>query len=87
MGGVRLIVVEDCPRQQSSGTLPLYATATPAERAQAWEDWCNLLRPHVVIPMHFGTFPALTGTPAKLREEIADAGVEVHALKPGETWG
>ena len=58
-------------------------TMGPREAAYA----CNLLRPHVVVPMHFGTFPALTGTPAKLREEIADAGVEVHALKPGETWG
>jgi L-ascorbate metabolism protein UlaG (beta-lactamase superfamily) len=58
-------------------------TMGPREAAYA----CSLLRPHVVIPMHFGTFPALTGTPAKLREEIADAGVEVHALKPGETWG
>jgi hypothetical protein len=36
--------------------------------------------------MHFGTFPALTGTPAMLRELTKDMkGMEIIALKPGET--
>lgn len=44
-----------------------------------------LKAPHV-IPMHFGTFPALVGTPEKLREQTKDvAGLEIHALKPGES--
>jgi L-ascorbate metabolism protein UlaG (beta-lactamase superfamily) len=40
-----------------------------------------------VIPMHFGTFPLLAGTPAQLREELAKRGVsaKVHELRPGET--
>jgi L-ascorbate metabolism protein UlaG (beta-lactamase superfamily) len=39
-----------------------------------------------VIPMHYGTFPVLTGTPEALRAECADiAGLEIHALKPGES--
>jgi len=39
-----------------------------------------------VIPMHFGTFPALTGTPAALREATADiAGLQIIELKPGES--
>ena len=38
-----------------------------------------------VIPMHYGTFPALTGTPEKLREECKDIeGLQIHALNPGE---
>lgn len=38
-----------------------------------------------VIPMHYATFPMLTGTPEKLREETRDiAGLTIHALKPGE---
>lgn len=39
-----------------------------------------------VIPMHFATFPMLTGTPEALRKEAADiAGLEIHVMKPGET--
>jgi L-ascorbate metabolism protein UlaG (beta-lactamase superfamily) len=39
-----------------------------------------------VVPMHFGTFPALTGTPAALREATADiAGLQIIELKPGES--
>ena len=35
--------------------------------------------------MHYGTFPALTGTPEKLRELVAPKGVQVIELKSGET--
>jgi L-ascorbate metabolism protein UlaG (beta-lactamase superfamily) len=44
---------------------------------------CELLRVKQVVPMHWGTFPALTGTPARLRELAP--GVDVLDLKPGET--
>ena len=39
-----------------------------------------------VIPMHYGTFPILAGTPAALRTELAARGVaaNVHELRPGE---
>jgi hypothetical protein len=38
--------------------------------------------------MHYGTFPALTGTPGMLRAETRDiAELEIHALKPGESLG
>jgi len=41
-----------------------------------------------VIPMHWGTFPPLTGTPAALREQLRDVpGIEVAEMKPGETIG
>ena len=56
-------------------------TMGPAEAAFA----CRLLRAKKVIPMHFGTFPALTGTPARLAELLAGTGCEVWALRPGET--
>jgi L-ascorbate metabolism protein UlaG (beta-lactamase superfamily) len=36
-----------------------------------------------VIPMHYGTFPILTGTPAELRKHLAGQPVEVLDLKPG----
>jgi L-ascorbate metabolism protein UlaG (beta-lactamase superfamily) len=48
----------------------------------------RLLGAHHVVPMHYGTFPALTGTPEALREFTRDvAGLEIHAMKPGETLG
>ena len=56
-------------------------TMSPREAAVA----CKLLRPAKVIPMHFGTFPALTGTPAQLAELVADLSTEVWALEPGKT--
>jgi L-ascorbate metabolism protein UlaG (beta-lactamase superfamily) len=46
----------------------------------------RLLGVRHVIPMHYGTFPALTGTPGALREETIDIpDLEIHALKPGES--
>jgi L-ascorbate metabolism protein UlaG (beta-lactamase superfamily) len=43
-----------------------------------------------VIPMHYGTFPILTGTPDELRAAIAARGlpeVTVHAPEPGGSLG
>jgi len=37
-----------------------------------------------VVPMHYGTFPLLTGTPADLRKHLK-AGIDVLELKPGQT--
>lgn len=56
-------------------------TMGPREAACA----VRLLGVKHVIPMHYATFPALTGTPEKLREQTSDiAGLTIHALKPGE---
>jgi L-ascorbate metabolism protein UlaG (beta-lactamase superfamily) len=56
-------------------------TMGPAEAAKAVE----LLGVKQVVPMHYGTFPLLTGTPAALRERLAGRDVEVLELRPGET--
>jgi L-ascorbate metabolism protein UlaG (beta-lactamase superfamily) len=56
-------------------------TMDPAAAAKA----CELLGVRTVIPMHYGTFPVLTGRPEQLRELVAPLGVEVVELKPGET--
>ena len=39
-----------------------------------------------VVPVHFGTFPTLTGTPADLTRELAGSGIAVAELTPGEPW-
>ncbi len=59
-------------------------TMGPREAAHA----IRLLGVKHAIPMHYGTFPMLTGTPGALREAAKDiAGLEIHALKPGESVG
>jgi L-ascorbate metabolism protein UlaG (beta-lactamase superfamily) len=58
-------------------------TMGPEQAAKA----CELLGVKQVVPMHYGTFPALTGTPAMLRALVEPRGVQVLELKPGETAG
>jgi len=55
-------------------------TMSPLEAAMA----CKLLKPARVVPMHFGTFPALTGQPDRLRELTQDLVTEVWELEPGK---
>ena len=38
-----------------------------------------------VVPMHWGTFPVLTGTPESLKAHLKGSGIDVLALTPGET--
>jgi L-ascorbate metabolism protein UlaG (beta-lactamase superfamily) len=54
---------------------------SPREAAAA----CCLLKTKRVIPMHFGTFPPLTGRPEQLAELIQGSGTEVWPLEPGKT--
>lgn len=56
-------------------------TMSPREASYA----CELLRPRAVVPMHFGTFPPLTGTPAELKRAAGDLDVEIIELRPGQT--
>jgi L-ascorbate metabolism protein UlaG (beta-lactamase superfamily) len=54
-------------------------TMDPRQAAYAAE----LLQPKTIIPMHFGTFPVLNGTPSELAKYWE--GGEVIEMKPGET--
>ena len=38
-----------------------------------------------VIPMHYGTFPALTGRPEQLAGHLEKDGIQLWTLKPGES--
>jgi L-ascorbate metabolism protein UlaG (beta-lactamase superfamily) len=56
-------------------------TMGPREAAHA----VRLLGVQHVIPMHYATFPMLTGTVDGFRKETKDiAGLTIHAMKPGE---
>ena len=37
-----------------------------------------------VVPMHWGTFPLLTGTPEALETHLAGTGIAVLKVRPGE---
>jgi len=55
---------------------------SPREAAYA----CRLLGCKMIIPMHYSTFPVLTGTPQALRQETAAIeGLQILEMKPGET--
>lgn len=56
-------------------------TMGPAEAAVA----VRLLQPKTVLPLHFGTFPPLTGTPEELAK-LVGAGVNVLQWTPGDTF-
>lgn len=54
-------------------------TMGPEEAAMA----CRLLKPKTIIGMHYGTFPALNGTPALLKKLLPDMRKRVIELIPG----
>ena len=56
-------------------------TMGPKEAALA----VKLLAPKTVLPIHFGTFPVLTGTPAALAA-LVGSGVQVLDWKPGDRF-
>lgn len=56
-------------------------TMDPVAAAKA----CEMLGVRQVVPMHWGTFPLLTGTPTALKALVAPRGVEVLELEPGQT--
>jgi len=45
----------------------------------------RFLAPETVLPLHFGTFPPLTGTPDQLAALVEPA-VSVLRLQPGESF-
>jgi L-ascorbate metabolism protein UlaG (beta-lactamase superfamily) len=55
-------------------------TMGPKEAAMA----VRLLTPKIVLPLHFGTFPVLQGTPAELAALVDDR-VQVVSWAPGDT--
>lgn len=56
-------------------------TMGPREAALA----VHYLAPKTVLPLHFGTFPPLTGTPEQLAA-LVGSGVEVVRWSPGESF-
>jgi len=59
-------------------------TMGPHQAARA----CRLLEVRRVVPVHWGTFPLLTGTPDQLESQLASMGVacQVRTLQPGDSY-
>ncbi len=55
----------------------------PARAAEA----VGLVRPAIVVPMHYGTFPVLTGTPEELGAAMKERGLttKLEAMTPHQT--
>ena len=56
-------------------------TMNPVAAAKA----CEMLGVRQVVPMHYGTFPVLSGSPDDLKKLVEPMGIDVLVLKPGET--
>ena len=69
--------------QPKVAMLPIggHYTMGPREAAMA----VKFLAPQVVLPLHFGTFPPLKGTPQQLAA-LVDSSVQVLDWKPGEEY-
>jgi L-ascorbate metabolism protein UlaG (beta-lactamase superfamily) len=79
-GDMRLIGEQYSPE---IAFLPIggHYTMDPPAAAKA----ATLLGVRQIVPMHYGTFPVLMGSPDDLKKLVAPAGVDVLVLKPGET--
>ncbi len=53
----------------------------PAHAAYAVK---NLLKSKTVIPIHYGTFPPLKGTPAQFKAALGRSSTQVLDVEPGQ---
>ncbi len=57
-------------------------TMDPEHAAYAVRE---LIRPKIVIPTHYGTFPVINHTPAEFKAALGETPIKVLEMKPGET--
>ena len=65
------------------GMLPIGGNFTMDPRGAALAT--KFLELEVLLPLHWGTMPQLTGTPEELEKHLGSTGVQVLKLQPGET--
>jgi L-ascorbate metabolism protein UlaG (beta-lactamase superfamily) len=65
------------------GLLPIGDHFTMGPKAAALA--ANYLGVKTVIPIHYGTFPQLTGTPKELGSHLVGTGIDLLTLEPGGT--
>jgi L-ascorbate metabolism protein UlaG (beta-lactamase superfamily) len=69
--------------QPDLALLPIggHFTMDPQHAAFAVRTLLKVLR---VIPMHYGTFPPLKGTPEQFKQALGDFSTEVIVMQPGD---
>ena len=53
----------------------------PQDAAYATKEW---LKPKLIIPMHYGTFPVLKGTPQEYIAALGQTSTKVFPINPGD---
>ncbi|MBL8523629.1 MAG: MBL fold metallo-hydrolase, partial [Betaproteobacteria bacterium] len=56
-------------------------TMDPKDAAYATREW---LKPKFALPIHYGTFPVLKGTPAEYMDALGKTSTKVFPINPGE---
>jgi L-ascorbate metabolism protein UlaG (beta-lactamase superfamily) len=56
-------------------------TMGPERAAFALREY---IRPKIVIPQHYGTYPVINHTPAELKAALGDSKIRMIEMKPGE---
>jgi L-ascorbate metabolism protein UlaG (beta-lactamase superfamily) len=54
---------------------------SPADAAYATREY---LKPKFAVPMHYGTFPVLKGTPQEYMQALGSAPTKVFPINPGD---
>ncbi len=57
-------------------------TMGPQDAAYATDNW---LKPKYALPIHYGTYPVLKGTPIEYKKSLVNSSTEVINLQPGES--
>jgi L-ascorbate metabolism protein UlaG (beta-lactamase superfamily) len=81
--GDMALIGQDTPIDLMLACIGGHFTMDPAHAAKA----AKLVKPKQIVPMHFGTFPLLKGTPDELAKALRKQGVRTkpHVLEVGET--
>ena len=59
-------------------------TMDPVQAAMATREW---IKPRFVIPIHYGTFAFLKGTPQEYTQALGQSNTRVLVLSPGDVAG
>ncbi|MBV8915192.1 MAG: metal-dependent hydrolase [Acetobacteraceae bacterium] len=60
-----------------------FYTMDPEQAAYAMTE---LVKPKMVIPIHWGTYPVINRTPAEFAKALAGSPVQMLELVPGQAW-
>ena len=75
------LIAEDSPIDLALLPVGDRFTMGPKQAKKAVE----FLQPKHVVPIHWGTFPALTGNPHEFAELAKGTGAQIHVLRPGQS--